>query len=58
MIGSGTGYSAAVLKEIGLEVVALEADEALAASSRSAAGVDTVVGGSGQGLAQGRALRS
>ena len=41
VIGSGTGYSAAVLKDIGLEVVALEASESLASA---AAGVDTVVG--------------
>ena len=43
VIGSGTGYSAAVLKAIGLEVVALEADEALA-SAAQAAGIDTTVG--------------
>ena len=43
VIGSGTGYSAAVLHEIGLDVVALEADQALASAAR-AAGVDTVVG--------------
>lgn len=43
VIGSGTGYSAAVLREIGLEVVALERSDALA-STASAAGVETVVG--------------
>jgi protein-L-isoaspartate(D-aspartate) O-methyltransferase len=43
VIGSGTGYSAAILKEIGLEVVALESDQALA-SAANAEGVDTVVG--------------
>ena len=36
VIGSGTGYSAAVLQEIGLNVVALESDEALAASAKEA----------------------
>ena len=43
VIGSGTGYSAAVLKEIGLEVVALESDESLASAAK-AAGIDPVVG--------------
>jgi len=48
IIGSGTGYSAALLGAIGLNVVALESDEALAAAARDAgvedAGVETVVG--------------
>jgi protein-L-isoaspartate(D-aspartate) O-methyltransferase len=48
VIGSGTGYSAAVLKEIGLEVVALESDERLASSARDA-GVETVIGELGKG---------
>ncbi|HEY0629410.1 MAG TPA: protein-L-isoaspartate O-methyltransferase [Sphingomicrobium sp.] len=43
VIGSGTGYSAAVLKEIGLEVVALESDETLASLAGNA-GIDMVVG--------------
>jgi protein-L-isoaspartate(D-aspartate) O-methyltransferase len=43
VVGSGTGYSAAVLREIGLEVVALESDPALAGQAQ-AAGVDTVTG--------------
>jgi protein-L-isoaspartate(D-aspartate) O-methyltransferase len=43
VVGSGTGYSAAVLREIGLEVVALESDEGLAQAA-SAAGVETVIG--------------
>ena len=43
VVGSGTGYSAAVLREIGLDVVALESDELLAAEAR-AADIETVVG--------------
>jgi protein-L-isoaspartate(D-aspartate) O-methyltransferase len=43
VVGSGTGYSAALLKAIGLDVVALESDEQLASSAR-AAGIDTVTG--------------
>lgn len=43
IVGSGTGYSAALLRAIGLDVVALESDEALAAAAREA-GVETVVG--------------
>ncbi|HEU0310405.1 MAG TPA: protein-L-isoaspartate O-methyltransferase [Sphingomicrobium sp.] len=42
VIGSGTGYSAAVLKQIGLEVVALESDAALAGQAK-ALGVETIV---------------
>ena len=34
VIGAGTGYSAAVLERIGLSVVAVESDEALAARAR------------------------
>ena len=48
IIGSGTGYSAALLRAIGLNVVALEPDEALAAAAREA-GVDTIVGDLAQG---------
>ena len=43
VVGSGTGYSAAILKDIGLDVVALESDESLA-SAAAAAGVTTLVG--------------
>ncbi len=52
VIGSGTGYSAAVLKAIGLEVVALEADETLA-SAAQAAGIDTVIGELAKGWPKG-----
>ena len=51
VIGSGTGYSAAVLKEIGLDVVALEQDEALAAAA-NAAGIATVTGELAKGWAK------
>ena len=43
IVGSGTGYSAALLRDIGLQVVALEADQALAVQAQ-AAGVETVIG--------------
>ena len=43
VVGSGTGYSAALLKAIGLDVVALESDEQLASSARDA-GIETVTG--------------
>jgi protein-L-isoaspartate(D-aspartate) O-methyltransferase len=43
IVGSGTGYSAAVLSAIGLDVVALESDETLAAAAKTN-GVETVVG--------------
>ena len=43
VVGSGTGYSAALLRAIGLDVVALESDQQLAASARDA-GVETVTG--------------
>ena len=43
VVGSGTGYSAALLQAIGLEAVALESDEALAASAREA-GIESVSG--------------
>ena len=52
VIGSGTGYSAAVLKAIGLEVVALEADKGLA-SAAQATGIDTVVGELAKGWPKG-----
>jgi len=51
VVGSATGYSAAVLKEIGLDVLALEADESLAAAA-GAAGIDTVVGDLAKGWAK------
>jgi protein-L-isoaspartate(D-aspartate) O-methyltransferase len=43
VVGAGTGYSAAVLKAMGLEVLALESSPALAASARDN-GIDTVEG--------------
>jgi protein-L-isoaspartate(D-aspartate) O-methyltransferase len=43
VIGSGTGYSAAVLKAMGLDVVALESSTELAETAREL-GIDTVVG--------------
>jgi protein-L-isoaspartate(D-aspartate) O-methyltransferase len=52
VVGSGTGYSATILKEIGLDVVALEADETLAAAAK-AAGVETIIGELDKGSAKG-----
>ena len=52
VIGSGTGYSPAILREIGVDVVALESDESLAALANQA-GVDTVVGELAQGWSKG-----
>jgi protein-L-isoaspartate(D-aspartate) O-methyltransferase len=43
VVGAGTGYSAAVLKAIGLDVVALESDAALADAAREH-GIDIVQG--------------
>jgi protein-L-isoaspartate(D-aspartate) O-methyltransferase len=43
VIGAGTGYSAAVLIAMGLEVVALESDSGLAAAAREQ-GIDVVEG--------------
>lgn len=51
VVGSGTGYSAALLKAIGLDVAALESDEALAARTREA-GIDTAVGDLSEGHAK------
>lgn len=51
VVGSGTGYSAAVLTEIGLSVVALEADQSLA-SAAEAAGIATVVAEPAKGWAK------
>lgn len=52
IVGSGTGYSAALLGQIGLEVVALESDGALAAVA-NAAGIETVTGDLAKGWAKG-----
>jgi len=52
VVGSGTGYSAALLRQIGLDVVALESDGALAAAA-SEAGVETIVGDLEKGWAKG-----
>ena len=52
IVGSGTGYSAALLREIGVDVIALESDEALAAAA-GAAGVETVSGELSNGWAKG-----
>jgi protein-L-isoaspartate(D-aspartate) O-methyltransferase len=43
VVGAGTGYSAAVLQAMGLDVVALESSPALAASAREN-GIDIVEG--------------
>ncbi len=52
IVGSGTGYSAALLREMGLDVIALESNEALAAAAE-AAGIETVVGELPGGWAKG-----
>lgn len=52
VVGSATGYSAALLKAIGLEVVALDSDKALAAQA-SEAGIDTAVGNLSDGWSKG-----
>src|SRR4029453_2712259 len=41
IVGAGTGYSAAVIKDIGLNVVALESDPHLAAQARDL-GIDVI----------------
>jgi protein-L-isoaspartate(D-aspartate) O-methyltransferase len=43
VVGAGTGYSAAILAQMGLEVVALESSAALAARARDA-GIEVVEG--------------
>ena len=43
VVGAGSGYAAAVLAAIGLEVVAVESDPTLAATVRTS-GVETIVG--------------
>lgn len=52
VVGSGTGYSAAVLREAGLDVVALESDQGLATQA-DASGVGTVVGALKEGWSRG-----
>ena len=52
VIGSATGYSSAILKDVGLDVVALESDEGLARRAKDA-GVDTVQGDLAKGWAKG-----
>ena len=52
VVGSGTGYAAALLGAIGVEVVALESDAGLASAARNA-GIDTVTGELSQGWAKG-----
>ena len=51
VVGSGTGYSAAVLKAVGLDVVALESDNALVAAANEA-GSETVHGDLAMGWAK------
>lgn len=52
VVGSGTGYAPAILQSIGLEVVAVEADQELA-DAATAAGVDTKVSSLADGWAKG-----
>ena len=52
VVGSGTGYSAALLRSIGLEVVALDSNESLAAIA-AGAGIETMVGELDKGWAAG-----
>jgi protein-L-isoaspartate(D-aspartate) O-methyltransferase len=52
VVGSGTGYSAAVLKDAGLDVVALESNQALSAQAQLA-GVETVAGTLAEGWSKG-----
>ena len=52
VVGSGSGYSASLLRAIGLDVVALESDEQLA-SAAIEAGIETVVGDLAAGWAKG-----
>lgn len=51
VVGSGTGYSAALLRSIGLDVTALESDRGLAAAATEA-GVETVSGKLADGWAK------
>ena len=52
VVGCGTGYSAALLKAIGVEVIGLEQDEALAAEARGH-GVEVVQGPLAEGWKKG-----
>jgi len=52
VVGSGTGYSAAVLKEMGLEVIGLECSPSLAARARKL-GIETVEGPLEEGWTKG-----
>jgi protein-L-isoaspartate(D-aspartate) O-methyltransferase len=52
IVGSGTGYSAALLRDIGVDATALESEEALA-DAAEAAGVATVIGPLPDGWAKG-----
>ena len=52
VIGAGTGYSAAVLKEIGLDVVAIESDAGLIAAAAEQ-GVEVINGPLDAGYAKG-----
>lgn len=52
VVGAGTGFSAAVLEHVGLDVVALESEPALAAEAR-AAGLTVAEGPLNDGFAKG-----
>lgn len=52
VVGAGTGYSAAVLKEMGVAVTALESSQALAAAARGL-GIDALEGPLANGHAKG-----
>ena len=52
IVGSGTGYSAALLQQIGLEVVALESDKGLAVAA-GGAGIETEIGELSNGSTKG-----
>jgi protein-L-isoaspartate(D-aspartate) O-methyltransferase len=52
VLGSGSGYSAALLRAIGVDVIALESDEALAAAA-TRAGVETIIGELANGWSKG-----
>lgn len=52
VVGSGTGYSAALLRSIGLDVVALDSDKSLAAIAGEA-GIETLVGDLDKGWEKG-----
>lgn len=52
VVGSGSGYSTALLRAIGVDVVALESDKSLAAAA-DAVGIETTLGDLNQGWAKG-----